>query len=378
MTNNYEISILETERFKMNILRAKVKNINIKELSQEIYKNNIDITFLRIPSESFEQIHKLDQLGFNYSQVDTLVYYFVDFSQYSPKELKNKDLEFRKAKSQDKEILRTLVIEIFPGYTNHYYSNPFLSKDHILEGYVEWVLNYIEKENKEVFIIYKNNLPIAFATCDLEEELAEGVLYGVHPDYSGGGIYSDIIRYTQKYYFDLGIMKMKVSTQIQNFAVQKVWTREGFILMESYNTIHINSLLQYSVLEKKKYAFSFDEEDIEKYANLSSDYNKVHFDNQFARKLGFQDKIGHGLIAAGEISRIFGTEFPGDGTIFMNYKNIFLKPLYANREYEFILSTPFYNSEKGIFNCLVKVMDKNKNICMLSSNNLMNKSYDTI
>lgn len=373
MTNNYEISNLETERFKMNILRAKVQDINIKELSQEIFKNNIDITFLRVPSESFEQIYKIDQLGFNYSQVDTLVYYFVDFSQYSPKELRNEAIEFKKAKSQDKQILRALVNEIFPGYTNHYNSNPFLTKENILEGYVEWVLNYIEKDNKEVFLIYKNSLPIAFATCNLEDEMAEGVLYGVHPDHSGGGIYSDIIRYTQKYYFDLGIMKMKVSTQIQNFAVQKVWTREGFVLKESYNTIHINSLLNYSVLEKKHYEFKFTEDVIEKYANLSLDYNKVHFDDQFAKKLGFKEKIGHGLIVAGEISRIFGTEFPGDGTIFMNYKNIFLKPLYADQDYEFILSTPLYNIEKGILYCLIKVVDKNKDICMLSYNNLMNR-----
>jgi len=36
---------------------------------------------------------------------------------------------------------------------------------------------------------------------------------------------------------------MTVTTQIQNYAVQKIWVKEGFSLCNSFDTYHINSFL---------------------------------------------------------------------------------------------------------------------------------------
>lgn len=362
----------ESKRFKMNIVRGKSDSINLKEIQSQIISQNTDVLFLRIPSVKSEQIQNLSKLGYEFYQTDTLVYYISDFEKYSPKELKNFDLKFKKATKDDKHVLKQMVHEIFMGYTNHYFSNQFLDKKGILEGYTEWVVSFIDDHTKEVFLVYRNDIPVAFATCSLEDNIAEGVLYGVMPDNAGGGVYSDIIRYTQKYYLDKGVTKMKVSTQVQNYAVQKVWIREGFYMNESYSTIHINSLLSFSKFPVKEYKFEVTEELISNYANVSKDFNVIHFDDDEARKCGFEGKISHGLLACGEISRILGTDYPGKGTVFMNYKNIFLVPLYPNKEYKFVLSTPFHN-DKGIFLCLVKVYDSQENLVMLSYNQLINK-----
>ena len=44
----YNISEIESQRFNMNILKASVKNLDIRELYNEILNKNIDITFLCI------------------------------------------------------------------------------------------------------------------------------------------------------------------------------------------------------------------------------------------------------------------------------------------------------------------------------------------
>lgn len=372
MESNYFYSELESKRFNMNIIRGYAENIEIRELNKVIFHNLADIVFLRVPSSKGEYISELSKLGYEYFQTDTLVYYIVDFSKYEIKNLCNEDLKFEKATSDDRDVLKKMVEVIFEGYTNHYFSNPYLSKDGILEGYVEWVLNFIEDKTKEVFIVYRGDVPIAFATCSLQDEIAEGVLYGVMPEHSGGGVYSDIIRFTQRYYQERGVVKMKVSTQVQNYAVQKVWGREGFYMNESFSTIHINSLLNYSVVDKVEFKYKVKESDIEDYAKASKDYNEIHFDIEAARSAGFKDRIAHGLLATGEISRIIGTEYPGIGSIFMNYKNIFLAPLYLNEEYNFIITTPF-KTPKGIYMCVVKVLDKDNKIVLLSYNQVLNR-----
>jgi acyl dehydratase len=114
------------------------------------------------------------------------------------------------------------------------------------------------------------------------------------------------------------------------------------------------------------------EDQISQYAKISNDYNIIHFDDGIAQKSGFKGRIAHGLLAGGEISRILGTNFPGDGTIFMNYKNIFISPMYPGIKYKFVLSTPF-NNEAGIFLCVVKVFDVENRLIMLSYNQLIKK-----
>src|SRR5690554_5789981 len=223
VVSKYFVSNSETKRFKMNIVRGKSDTIELKNLQTQIVKNLADIVVLRIPSKNISEVQNLSKLGYEYFQADTLVYYIVDFERYQPKELRNEDISFRKADLSDKNLLDGMVHEIFQGYTNHYFSNNYINKDEVLEGYAEWVSGFIEDNSKDVFIVYKNKEAIAFATCSHEDGVAEGVLYGVMPNNSGGGIYSDIIRFTQNYYIQKGFSKMKVSTQVQNYAVQKVW-----------------------------------------------------------------------------------------------------------------------------------------------------------
>ncbi len=363
----------ESVRFKMNVQRAFMESLNIKELSQSIVNNDIDLTILRIPSESLSQISKLNTLGFSYYQTDTLVYYYVNFDDYEPKELRNNDLNFVVATKSDEILMGTLVDAIFPGYTNHYNSNPYIDKKNILEGYKEWVIDFIEKENKHVFLVNRGNTTIGFATCSIENGEAEGVLYGVLPEASGGGVYSDIIRYTQSFMKDLGLKKMKVSTQVQNYAVQKVWSREGFFMLKSFATIHINSLLNYSIFPKINFEIFITDDDIKNYGVLSGDMNPVHFDNSFAQNLGFSQRIAHGLIANAEMSKYFGTEFPGNGTLFMAYYYKFLKPLYPNENYKVTISVPYFDDEKKIYICLVKIYDKEDSLCLLSYNDLIKR-----
>lgn len=363
----------ESARFNMNILRVNMEALDTKELNKEILNNNADLTILRIPCENLAQISKLELLGFPFYQTDTLVYYYTDFEKYEPLELKNKDLNFTQATVHDKEKIGNMVDTIFPGYTNHYNTNPYIDKKNILEGYKEWVLDYIGNENKFVFIINRDENAIGFATCSLENGEAEGVLYGVMPAAAGDGVYSDIIRYTQTFFKNLGIKTMKVSTQVQNYAVQKVWSREGFFMRKSFATIHINSLLNYSHISKINFEIFITDDDIKNFGMISGDLNPIHFDDEFAAKFGFHQRIAHGLIANSEMSKYFGMEFPGNGTLFMAYYYKFLMPLYPNEKYDVVITVPFFDKIRNIYKCLVKIYDKDGKLCLFAYNDLIKK-----
>lgn len=243
-------SELESRRFGYRVFRGNADHIDPQQTLIFLLNNEVDIAILRLPSMHTDIFAALNELGMPYIVADTLVHYHCNLSTYEPKTIMNKDLSFEATTERDVPVIDELVSSIFRDYTNHYYANPFMKKKDILEGYKEWVRNYItgKQSGRLSWVVKKSNQLAGFITCSFENDLCEGVLYGVRSELAGGGVYSDYIRFSQNYFKKKGFKTMKVSTQVHNFAVQKVWAREGFYMREAFNTIHLNSFLQKSIL----------------------------------------------------------------------------------------------------------------------------------
>ena len=72
------------------------------------------------------------------------------------------------------------------------------------------------------------------------------------------------------------------------------------------------------------------EYDVYAYAGVTGDFNPVHVNAEFARNSLFKQRIAHGMISAGLISAVLGTELPGINTIYMNQELSFLAPVMYN------------------------------------------------
>ena len=70
-----------------------------------------------------------------------------------------------------------------------------------------------------------------------------------------------------------------------------------------------------------------DDEQIESFARLSGDRNPVHFDDDFARRIGFDGRIAHGAVTASLLSAVLGMELPGPGSVFLEQRVRFLAPV---------------------------------------------------
>lgn len=67
--------------------------------------------------------------------------------------------------------------------------------------------------------------------------------------------------------------------------------------------------------------------DIEMYAEVSTDRNPVHLDDDYANDTIFEGRIAHGMLTAGLISAVIGEQLPGHGTIYMGQSLTFLAPV---------------------------------------------------
>ena len=67
--------------------------------------------------------------------------------------------------------------------------------------------------------------------------------------------------------------------------------------------------------------------DIEQFAEISTDHNPVHLDDDYARDTIFEGRIAHGMLTAGLVSAVIGEQLPGHGTIYMSQNLKFLAPV---------------------------------------------------
>ena len=67
--------------------------------------------------------------------------------------------------------------------------------------------------------------------------------------------------------------------------------------------------------------------DIELFAEVSTDRNPVHLDDDYARDTIFEGRIAHGMLTAGLISAVIGEQLPGHGTVYLGQTLKFMAPV---------------------------------------------------
>jgi GNAT superfamily N-acetyltransferase len=232
-------SELESQRFGKEIFRGNFDVLNISTLQDFYTMNDPDILIFRIPVSEQYKMHQLSELNKDIINADTLVYYQVDVKKAVLNYTEKNDLTIING-SNSSEVFENMIKKIFYNYQNHYYSNPLINREKIAEGYAEWAVNTINSGQNHNLLAFINNIPVGFLTCSYNNDYADIILNGVLPEYQNRGIYTEMIRHVKNYLYELKVPILKISTQIQNIGVQKVWNREGFVLKSAYVTIHLN------------------------------------------------------------------------------------------------------------------------------------------
>jgi len=69
------------------------------------------------------------------------------------------------------------------------------------------------------------------------------------------------------------------------------------------------------------------DEDIQMFAEVTTDRNPVHLDDEYAAGTMFKGRIAHGMLTAGLISAVIGEQLPGHGTIYLSQSLKFKGPV---------------------------------------------------
>ncbi|MDO8506331.1 MAG: MaoC family dehydratase [Candidatus Limnocylindria bacterium] len=110
--------------------------------------------------------------------------------------------------------------------------------------------------------------------------------------------------------------------------------------------------------ERAERSMQVTDEKIETFARLSGDRNPVHFDDAFARRIGFEGHIAHGAVTASLLSAVLGMDLPGPGSVFLEQCVRFLKPVRPGDTITAVLEVVKVRADRPIITLAATITDQ--------------------
>lgn len=133
----------------------------------------------------------------------------------------------------------------------------------------------------------------------------------------------------------------------------------------------------YQIGEEIKQNLTFTQKELDLFSTLSKDLNPIH-SSEYASTHNLKGSLVQGMLAAARFGEIFGTIFPGTGTINMERNFTFLRPLYTGENYfiSVILTDVDLANNIGIMK--LSITDANGNIYVLGETKTKNTEVFTV
>jgi acyl dehydratase len=77
---------------------------------------------------------------------------------------------------------------------------------------------------------------------------------------------------------------------------------------------------------------AFSDEDVRRFAELSTDHNPIHLDDAYAAATQFKQRIVHGALVGSLFSALLGEHLPGHGCIYLAQSLKFKAPVFLDME----------------------------------------------
>ena len=115
--------------------------------------------------------------------------------------------------------------------------------------------------------------------------------------------------------------------------------------------------------------------DIRAFARISGDENPIHLDNDYAQGTRFGGRIAHGMLVAGMISAVLGTQLPGPGAIYLSQELRFRAPVYPGNTVTARVKVAEWDATRGRVRLLTEVVNREGVIVITGEARLVMSSF---
>ena len=125
--------------------------------------------------------------------------------------------------------------------------------------------------------------------------------------------------------------------------------------------------------DQRSYQRVITKQDVETFGKLTGDMNDAHFNEAYAETTIFKKPIVHGMLVGSLFSKIFGLDYPGEGTIYCSQSLNFKKPVYPDQILTVIVTVKDIVLEKNRVIFTTEILNENNEVMVTGKAMLMPK-----
>lgn len=126
----------------------------------------------------------------------------------------------------------------------------------------------------------------------------------------------------------------------------------------------------------RSYEKTITKEMVKEFGVLTGDLNEAHFSEKYTKTTIFKKPIIHGMFVGSLFSKIFGMDYPGEGTIYTGQTLKFLKPLYPDERLTIKVTVKEIILEKNRVIFTTEVFNENNELALTGEATLMPKKVN--
>ena len=199
---------------------------------------------IHVPATGLRILNRINSSSLNYIFCGGTTCYYIYKKSNTNMVNFNKDVLIKELNQFEriiyKDILLDIAFESFSNYISQYHISPQTRTKAPLI-YREWIRSNLADENILIICAFYKNQPVGFSTISLIGKAYEILLSAVKREFRSKGLYREIMRFTIENYLKIHT-PIIISTQIDNYSVQRVWSYHGFIPYYTFYNFHIGVL----------------------------------------------------------------------------------------------------------------------------------------
>ena len=234
-----ELNALESARFGVVAAHVRDASASLSEVNSAACALSVQMLTVRIDCSDHARIHAAEADGFRL--MDSLVYYERDLAEPPPPPASSRDIIVRDARPDDAAAVGDIARAAFSNYIGHFHADPRLDRAAANDAYVDWAQSSVmrQSERDQAKVLVCDGHLAGFLTLRRNHASeSEIVLNAVHPDFQRRGFYERLLAEALVTAHGAGADRIIVSTQLDNFPVQRAWTKSGFRIASALHTFH--------------------------------------------------------------------------------------------------------------------------------------------
>lgn len=236
---DWDSEIFNTKIGLLKVNYGKLNSEILRKVDEFCLQKKYECLFTKATNKEYPKMHILEACGFNL--MDSIVTLKNELKE-EIKILENKDFTYKVLEESDLQDVIFIIDNLYS--FGRFFVDEKLDDKAVNTLYKNWIKNEIRNKNVDVIgIEYKGKL-VGFMSCkfmlDEINKNNEGIisLVGIGKSYQGLGIGKKLMNYVLNYFYQKGITKVSVGTQIDNISALNFYIASGFRVICSTNSFH--------------------------------------------------------------------------------------------------------------------------------------------